>query len=280
VRTYDLRFDVNCSILFSELPLLERPAAARAAGFDAVEFWWPFAEPAPPDRAVDAFVGALGDAGVQLVLLNFAAGDLAAGDRGLLSLPAGSAAFRDNIDACAGIAARTGCGVLNALYGNRADGLPERQQDELAVESLSLAAAAAAGAGATVVVEALNSHDTPRAAIVSSQRALALIRAVRAVGGANIAFLADLYHLSRMGEDLADTLARYACDVAHVQIADVPGRGAPGTGQLDYEALFRQLAAQGYEGWIGCEYQASDPADSATSFGWRRPRQVMGSDEV
>ena len=150
---------------------------------------------------MDAFVGALDDAGVRLVALNFAAGDLAAGDRGLLSLPAGSAAFRDNIDACVGIAARTGCGVLNALYGNRADGLPERQQDELATENLSLAAGAAARAGATVVVEALNSLDTPRAAIVSSQRALALIRAVRATGAASIAFLADLYHLSRMGED-------------------------------------------------------------------------------
>jgi len=269
VRTYGQRFDVNCSILFTELPLLQRPAAARAAGFSAVEFWWPFAEPVPPDRAVDAFVGALDDAGVRLVLLNFAGGDLAAGDRGLLSLPAGSAAFRDNIDVCAGIAARTGCGVLNALYGNRADGLPERQQDELATENLCLAAGAAARAGATVVVEALNSRDTPRAAIVSSQRALALIRAVRATGATNIAFLADLYHLSRMGEDLTATLARYAGDIAHVQVADLPGRGAPGTGQLDYEVLFRQLAGQGYRGWIGCEYQPSDPADSSTSFGWR-----------
>ena len=280
VRTCDLRFDVNCSILFTERPLLERPAAARAAGFDAVEFWWPFAAPVPADREVDAFVGALDDAGVRLVALNFAAGDLAAGDRGLLSLPAGSAAFRDNIDACVGIAARTGCGVLNALYGNRADGLPERQQDELATENLSLAAGAAARAGATVVVEALNSLDTPRAAIVSSQRALALIRAVRATGAANIAFLADLYHLSRMGEDLTATLARYAGDIAHVQVADVPGRGAPGTGQLDYEVLFRQLAGQGYQGWIGCEYQPSDPADSSTSFGWRAACHVGGSDEI
>jgi hydroxypyruvate isomerase len=273
VHTYGLRFDVNCSILFTELPLLKRPAAARAAGFDAVEFWWPFAEPVPPDREADAFVEALGDAGVRLVLLNFVAGDTAAGYRGLLSLSAGSAAFRDNIDACAGIAARTGCGVLNALYGNRADGVPERQQDELATENLALAAGTAARAGATVVVESLNSYDSPRAAIVSSQHTLAVIDAVRAGGVANIAFLADLYHLGRMGEDLTGTLARHASDITHVQIADVPDRGAPGTGRLGYEALFRQLAAQGYAGWIGCEYKPSDPADSATSFGWR-------SDEV
>jgi hydroxypyruvate isomerase len=88
-------------------------------------------------------------------------------------------------------------------------------------------------------------------------------------GITNIAFLADVYHLDRMGENLAGTLACRAGDIAHVQIADVPDRSAPGTGQLDFEALFRQLAAQGYPGWIGCEYTPSDPADSSTSFGWR-----------
>ena len=269
VRTYDLRFDVNCSILFTELPLLERAAAARAAGFEAAEFWWPFSEPVPSDREAEAFVKALGDAGVRLVLLNFAAGDMVAGDRGLLSLPAGSAAFRDNIDACVGIAGQTGCGVLNALYGNRVDGLPERQQDELAAENLALAADAAARAGASVVLEALNSYDSPRAAIVSSRGALAVINEVRAGGAANIGFLADVYHLGRMGENLPDVLARQADDIAHIQIADVPGRGAPGTGGLDFEALFGQLAAQGYPGWIGCEYKPADPSESSTSFGWR-----------
>lgn len=153
MRTHGLRFAVNCSILFTELPLLKRPAAARAAGFDAVEFWWPFAGPVPGDHEVDAFTGALADAGVRLALLNFAAGDMAAGDRGLLSLPGGSAAFRDNIDACVGIAGQAGCTILNALYGNRADSLPPAAQDELAVENLALAARAAAAAGATVVME-------------------------------------------------------------------------------------------------------------------------------
>jgi hydroxypyruvate isomerase len=246
VAIHGLRFDVNCSILFTELPLLKRPAAARAAGFDAVEFWWPFAEPVPADREVDAFVGSLSDAGVGLAALNFAGGDLAAGDRGLLSRPDGSAAFRDNIDVCVGIAGRTGCTVLNALYGNRASGVSAQVQDALAIENLTLAAQGAAAAGATVVVEALNSHDTPHAALVSS------------------------HHLGRMGEDLPELLARDADDIAHIQVADVPGRGAPGTGELDFEALFGQLAAQGYRGWIGLEYQPDEPADSSTSFGWRK----------
>jgi hydroxypyruvate isomerase len=269
VRTYGLRFDVNCSILFTELPPLRRPAAARAAGFDAVEFWWPFASPVPGDQDVDAFTTALADAGVRLALLNFAAGDMAAGERGLMALPEGSAAFRDNIDVCVGIAARTGCTVLNALYGNRVDGISERQQDQLAAENLALAARAAARAGATVVVEAINSYDNPRAILVSSRRVLDLVALVRSAAGlANVAFLADLYHLARMGEDLTGTLAGHARDIGHIQIADVPGRGAPGTGTLDYEALFRQLADQGYAGWIGCEYLPSDPADSSTSFSW------------
>jgi hydroxypyruvate isomerase len=271
VRTYGLRFDVNCSILFTELPLLKRPAAARAAGFDAVEFWWPFPDPVPPDREVDAFIGALRDTGVRLASLNFAAGDMAGGDRGLLSLREGSATFRDNIDVCVGIAGQTGCTVLNALYGNRAeDGVPPREQQELAVENLALAARAAAPADATVVVEAINSRDNPRAVVVTSRQALEVIGLARAHGGLdNIAFLADLYHLGRMGEDLPGVLARHAADIAHIQVADVPGRGAPGTGQMDYEALFGQLAAQGYPGWVGCEYLPNDPADSSTSFGWR-----------
>ncbi len=103
--THGLRLDVNCSILFTELPLLQRPAAAAAAGFGAVEFWWPFGDdPVPGDREADAFLAALGDAGVSLAGLNFAAGNLAEGHRGWLSQPGRSAAFRDNIPACVAIA--------------------------------------------------------------------------------------------------------------------------------------------------------------------------------
>ena len=104
---------------------------------------------------------------------------------------------------------------------------------------------------------------------MSSQRALAVIDAVRGGGVANIAFLADLYHLGRMGEDLPGTLARNAGDIAHVQIADVPDRGAPGTGTLDYEALFRRLAAQGYAGWIGCEYKPRGRTEDGLTWGKR-----------
>src|SRR5690349_9481612 len=111
-----VRYDVNCSILFTELPLLERPAAAKAAGFDAVEFWWPFAEAVPVDSYVDAFVAAIRDAGVQLVGLNFFAGDMPGGDRGLVSWPARKQVFRDNIDVTIAIGEQLGCTSFNALY--------------------------------------------------------------------------------------------------------------------------------------------------------------------
>jgi hypothetical protein len=141
----DTRFNVNLSILFTELPLLERPAAAKQAGFGAVEFWWPFVEAVPPDRHVDAFVSAIEDAGVQLTGLNFFAGDMPGGDRGLVSWPKRSGEFRDNIDVTIGIGERLGCRGFNALYGNREDGHSASEQDDLAVENLSLAAGHVAG---------------------------------------------------------------------------------------------------------------------------------------
>jgi hydroxypyruvate isomerase len=268
VRTYGQRFDVNCSILFTELPLLERPAAAKAAGFDGVELWWPFDQPEPGDKEADAFVAAIGDAGVDLVSLNFAAGDIAAGERGLLSVPRAKAHFRANVPAAVELAARVGCTRLNAPYGIRidpADPALAREQDELAIENLRLAADAAAKAGATVLVEPINSVDVPQFPVDTSAKAAAVIEKSRRV---NVRMLADLYHLAMMSEDLTDTLSRYALLIGHVQVADVPGRGAPGTGALDFEPLFAQLTEQGYTGSIGLEYRPNDMTDSSTSFGW------------
>lgn len=241
-----MRFDVNCSILFTDLPLLERPAAAKAAGFDGVEFWWPFAQAVPADRDVDAFVDAVESAGVRLVGLNFA-DDIADGGRGLFSRPADAARLRDNLDVAVGIAGRLGCTALNALYGNRVDGL-ERQQDELALENLRLAARKAAGIGAVVLVEALNSYESPSYPLVSVKAAVDVIEAV---GEPNVRFLCDLYHLARMGEDLAAAIAHPL--VGHVQIADDPGRGRPGTGQLPLRRVL-----DGYDGWVGLEYKDPD----------------------
>jgi hydroxypyruvate isomerase len=260
-----MRFEVNCSILFTELPLAERPRAARDAGFGGIECWWPWEAMTPPDAEADAFVRAVADAGVELVSLNFHTGDMAAGERGILSHPARTADFRENVAAATEIARRTGCRRLNAPYGLRVPGVDAAEQDAAAVENLSFAAEAAAKADAVVLVEAINSVDIPGFPLDTSAKAAAV---VAQVGAPNIGLLADLYHLAKMGEDVADVLSRHRGAIRHVQVADPPGRGAPGTGTLDFEPAFRQLAQQGYDGWVGLEYRPSDPADSASSFGW------------
>ncbi|MGS2643738.1 TIM barrel protein [Streptosporangium sp. LJ11] len=259
-----MKFDVNLSILFTELPLLERPAAAAKAGFDAVELWWPFAVPCPADREIDALRRAIEEAGVRLVGLNFDAGDMAAGERGLLSRPDGSARFQANVEVAAGLAGALGCRVLNALYGNSVAGLTPRAQRELALSNLSLAARAAAGVGATVVVEALNSYESPDYPITSSAAAFEVIDQVDA---GNVAFLADLYHLHRMGEDVLTLIDTSVHRFGHVQIADAPGRGQPGSGAMPYDQILERLETSGYRGHIGLEYRPTGP--SAESFGWR-----------
>ncbi|MQA60628.1 MAG: TIM barrel protein [Actinophytocola sp.] len=275
------RFEVNCSILFGELPLLERPAAAKAAGFDAVEFWWPFAEAVPADKDVDAFVAAIADAGVSLVGLNFVAGDMPAGDRGLVSWLGREQEFRDNAEVVAAIGERTGCRAFNALYGNRIEGADPAAQDELATENLHHAAKAVEAIGGTVLIEPVS--GAPRYPLLTAADAVAVIDRAAERGASNFALLADLYHLAVNGDDVARAINDHAGRIGHVQIADAPGRHEPGTGELDLDGYLTQLRHVGYDGWIGLEYNpsrrptttphgdASRPVSSgasADSFGW------------
>ena len=266
----DTRFTVNLSILFTELPLLERPAAAAAAGFSAAELWWPWVEtPTPAESELDALRESLTDADIQLTGLNFYAGQLPGPDRGALSLPGEeSEKFRANIDVAADFAASVGCGALNALYGNRVAGVDPATQDELALENLTLAARAADRVGAILLVEALNKPESPHYPLVSAPAAVDVVQRVNAATGlTNARFLMDLYHLSMNGEDLSEVIAKHTDITGHVQIADDPGRGAPGTGSLDFADLLDQLRRAGYEGWVGLEYKPGD-APSASSFSW------------
>jgi hydroxypyruvate isomerase len=266
----DTRFTVNISMLFTELPLLERPAAAAAAGFDAVELWWPWARtPTPGQSELDALGEALRDAGTQLTGLNYYAGRLPGPDRGALSLPgAESEKFRANVEVAAGFAQSLGCTALNALYGNRLDGVDPAEQDALALENLSLAARAAHRIGAVLLIEALNQPESPRYPLVSAPAAVEVVDRVNAATGLdNARFLMDLYHLSMNGEDLPEVIDRYAAVTGHVQIADNPGRGAPGTGRLDFAGLLGRLREAGYRGRVGLEYKPGD-APSDESFGW------------
>ncbi|MBB1256073.1 TIM barrel protein [Streptomyces sp. OF3] len=268
----DTRFTVNLSILFTELPLLERPAAAAAAGFRAAELWWPWVEtPTPEQSELDALRSAFQDAGVQLTGLNFYAGQLPGPDRGALSVPGEeSERFRANVDVTADFAQSLGCRALNALYGNRVEGADPARQDELALENLTLAARAADRIGAILLVEALNQPESPKYPLVSAPAAVEVVERVNAATGLdNARFLMDLYHLSMNGEDLPRVIDEYTAVTGHVQIADNPGRGAPGTGDLDLADLLGRLRKSGYDGWVGLEYKPGD-APSAESFGWLR----------
>lgn len=262
--SHSLRYDVNCSILFIEVPTLERPAAVKQAGFDAVEFWWPFAEAVPGDAEVDAFVRAVEDAGVALVGLNFFAGDMPGGDRGVVSWPARSQEFRDSIDVTVGIADRLDCRAFNALYGNRVDGVAPDEQDDVAAENLFLAARAAARIGGTVLIEPVS--GAPRYPLLTAGDVLTVVDRVQASGVDNVGLLADLYHLAVNGDDVDKVIADHASRIAHVQIADHPGRNEPGTGELPLDRQLSALEAAGYTGWVGLEYKPS--GDSAESFDW------------
>jgi hydroxypyruvate isomerase len=262
---HGLRYLANCSMLFTERPLLERPAAAKAAGFDAVEFWWPWPEqPVPGDAEVDAFVRAVRDSGVQLVGLNFFAGDLVGPDCGVLSIPARSAQFRDNVEVTVGIGAQLGASAFNALYGNRVEDVDPAEQDELARTNLATAAEAADRIGATVLVEAV-SGPKPYP-LRTADDAVAVVQDLRGTGNENVAFLCDLFHLANNGDDLDKAIAEHADLVGHVQIADFPGRGEPGSGRLDLDRYLTELTDRGYSGWVGLEYKPT--SDTETSLAW------------
>ncbi len=183
-----LRYLANCSMLFTELPLLERPAAAHAAGFDAIEFWWPWPDqPVPSERDVDAFVRAVEDSGVHLAGLNFFAGELTGPDCGVLSIPARVAEFTDNIAVTLGIGERLGTPAFNALFGNRVDGVSAQEQDELGRQSIEQAARAAQRQGGTVLVESV-SGPKPYP-LRTAADAVSVVDDVRAAGAANVGFL-------------------------------------------------------------------------------------------
>jgi hydroxypyruvate isomerase len=266
-----LPYAANCSLLFTEVELLERPAAARAVGFEAIEFWWPWPDQAvPPDAEIDRFVAAVRDAGVQLIGLNFFAGNLAGPDCGVLSIPARSADFRDNINVVVGIGQALGVRAFNALYGNRVSEATPEQQDDLAAENLRLACQAAAAIEATILVEPI-SGPKPYP-LRTAQDVIAVLDRVQAP---NVGFLCDLFHLANNGDDIDAALAAYANRIAHVQIADYPGRGEPGTGSLDLDRYLSTIEASGYSGYVSLEYIPT--TTTIDSLRWWRQEKVIPS---
>lgn len=259
------KLTVNCSIMLTDLPLLQRPAAAAEAGFDAVEFWWPFDSPVPGDREVDAFLRSISEAGVRLTGLNFYAGNMAAGERGVLSSPTRSAEFRSSLETTAGIARLTGCRGFNALYGLPEDGTAASAQAGCAVENLAAAAGAVADLDGTVLLEPLS--GLPAYPLRTAADCFGVIEQAHGSGRQNVALLADFYHLAVNGEDVAALIAGHAAGFGHIQLADAPGRGAPGTGTLPLVQWTEDALAAGYTGLVSLEYQSP----SADAFGWLEP---------
>lgn len=255
-----LPYLANCSILFTEVPLLERPAAARAAGFDAVEFWWPFATAAPPDAEVAGFVRAIRDAGVQLVGLNLAAGDMPAGERGLVSWPGREQELADSVAVAVGIAAELGTSVFNALYGLRLDGVPPQEQDELALANLHHAAQAASAVGARVLLEPVS--GAPRYPLRTAADVVGVLDQL----DVRVDLLLDVYHLSVNGDHVGAAIDAHADRIGHVQIADAPGRHEPGSGALDLDSHLQHLERAGYDGWVGLEYSPGDSTEAGLEW--------------
>ena len=273
--THTLRYLANCSLLFTEADLLRRPHAAKDAGFDAIEFWWPWPDrPVPSDAEVDGFVSAVRDSGVRLVGLNFFAGQLTGDDAGVLSIPERSSEFTDNLDVAVGIGDQLGVSAFNALYGCRVPEASPGQQDELAIENLVAAAEAAARIGATVLLEPV-SGPKPYP-LRTAADVIGVLDRVQERGGDNVAFLCDLFHLASNGDDIDAAISTYADRVAHVQIADCPGRGEPGTGELAIDRHLADLQAAGYDGWVGLEYKPT--TNTTESLAWlpRERRAAAG----
>jgi hydroxypyruvate isomerase len=265
VTTSPTRLVANCSILFTELPWWERPAAAAAHGFTAVEFWWPFATAVPAEDDLRQFIDCIGEAGVRLTGLNFFAGDMPAGDRGILSHPSRVDEFTQNVSAVSAIARATGCQFFNALYGNRLEGVSPEHHDETALENLARLAHFTQDLNATVMLEPVSGVEAYPLKTADDVMAV-LDRAIERSVATRLGLLADFYHLATNGDDVPSVINRYAERIVHVQIADAPGRGEPGSGNLPLAAWLRALDARGYDGRIALEYRPT--ASSNESFAW------------
>lgn len=262
-----MKIAANLSLLFSELPLLERVVAARAAGFDGVEIQFPYEVPAI------ALKEALERAGMPLLLINLPAGDLMSGGAGLAAVPARQAEFDAALQQALSYAAMARPAMVNVLPGRLAEGLSREQALACLVGNLRKTAEAFQLLGIGVLVEAINPLDMPGFLINTPEQLDALLRAV---DQPNLAAQFDLYHMARQELDLQAGIALLAGRIGHVQFADCPGRGAPGSGQLDFVKAVAALRQADYRGWLAAEYRPGE-AGSLASLGWLAEwRQAAG----
>ena len=253
------RFAANLTMLFTEHPFLDRFERAAQAGFEAVEFLFPYAWPAEEIRQrLDANR-------LKLVLHNLPAGDWDAGERGIACHPDRVAEFREGVAQAIAYAKALGVGQLNCLAGKAPPGVADAVLRQTFVENLRFAAAELKKAGLRLLIEPINTFDIPGFYLTRTDQAVAILDEV----GADNAFVQyDIYHAQRMEGELAATAQKYLPRIGHVQLADNPGRNEPGTGEINYAFLFAHLDRIGYDGWIGCEYKPATTTDAG--LGWRQ----------
>jgi hydroxypyruvate isomerase len=255
------RIAANLSLLFPQLPFAERFAAAAKAGFRYVEYQFPYAFGSAREIADRARA-----AGVEVVLHNLPAGDAAKGDRGIACQPERMNEFREGVDRAIEYAKAVGCPRLNALAGIPSKGLDREKAKQTLVENLRYAAGKLKAAGLTLLTEPCNPRTIPGFFLNTSGQA---IEAMDAAGADNLLLQYDVFHMQIVEGDLAKTIERLLARIGHIQIADVPERHEPGTGEIHYPWLLAHIDRLGYRGWIGAEYVPK--GDTVEGLRWAAP---------
>ncbi|MBN8925737.1 MAG: hydroxypyruvate isomerase family protein [Rhodospirillales bacterium] len=252
------RFAANLSMMFNEVPFLDRFAAARQAGFEGVEFLFPYDFPAAEIRT------RLRGEGLSQVLFNLPPGDWANGERGLASLPGRQAEFRSAVVKGLEYAAALECPLLHCMAGIPAADVAPGTAAALFAANLAWAAEQAQAAGVKLVIEPINHRDMPGYFLHTQAQGAAV---VEAIGSDRIGLQFDVYHVQVTEGDITKRMERYMPIIAHMQIADVPARNEPGTGEIGWEFVFKRMDALGYQGWVGCEYRPA--GETVAGLGWR-----------
>ena len=254
------RFAANLTMLFTEVPFMDRFAAAAEAGFEAVEFLFPY------EFEKGRIADALEANRLSLVLHNLPAGDWGASERGIACHPSRMAEFREGVERAVGYAKALGCPRLNCLAGIAQPLVPADQARRTLVENLRYAATVLRGEGIELLLEPVNTRDVPGFFLPRTRQALEIMDEV---GSDNLRLQFDIYHAQVMDGDLTPTIEANLGRIGHLQVADNPGRNEPGTGEINFPFLFRRLDELGYGGWIGCEYKPR--AATGAGLDWLRP---------
>lgn len=253
------KFSANLSFLYPDLPFLDRFAAAAKDGFTAVEYASPYEHP------TETVAQTLRASGLTQALFNLPAGNWAGGERGIGALPDRIDEFRTSVDTAIRYGQALDCTRINCLAGIAPSGVAAESLESTFVANLQYAAPRLADAGIRLLVEPINLRDIPGFFVSTSAHAE---RILDAVGSDNLFIQYDFYHMQVMQGDLVPTFERLKDRIAHVQIADTPGRNEPGTGEINYPFVLAALDQLGYDGFVGCEYKPK--AGTSEGLSWMK----------